>query len=83
MWSSQSIAATYTGRGCRCTCGAAWLVAVVMRVQDALSLTVYKLYNCYPLRATAHQAHYRDYGQMTYARALFVIHNIAHQGRGP
>ena len=33
--------------------------------------------------ATAQQAHYRDYGQMTYARALFVIHNIAHQGRGP
>lgn len=29
------------------------------------------------------QAHYRDYGQMTYARAIFVIHNIAHQGRGP
>lgn len=49
----------------------------------ALSLTVYKSYYCCPLRATAHQAHYRDYGQMTYARALFVIHNIAHQGRGP
>lgn len=29
------------------------------------------------------QAHYRDYGQMTYARAMFVIHNMAHQGRGP
>lgn len=29
------------------------------------------------------QAHYRDYGQMTYARSLLVIHNIAHQGRGP
>ena len=29
------------------------------------------------------QAHYRDYGQMTYARAIFVIHNMAHQGRGP
>ena len=29
------------------------------------------------------QAHYRDYGKMTYARSIFVIHNIAHQGRGP
>ncbi len=29
------------------------------------------------------QAHYRDHGQMTYARSLLVIHNIAHQGRGP
>ena len=29
------------------------------------------------------QAHYRDYGQMTYARSVFVIHNVAHQGRGP
>lgn len=29
------------------------------------------------------QAHYRDYNQMTYARCVFVIHNIAHQGRGP
>lgn len=29
------------------------------------------------------QAHYRDHGQMMYARSLLVIHNIAHQGRGP
>lgn len=29
------------------------------------------------------QAHYRDYDQMTYSRAVFVIHNMAHQGRGP
>ena len=29
------------------------------------------------------QAHYRDYGKMTYARSVLVIHNIAHQGRGP
>lgn len=29
------------------------------------------------------QAHYRDYGKMEYARSVFVIHNIAHQGRGP
>jgi glycogen synthase len=29
------------------------------------------------------QAHYRDYNKMTYARCLFVIHNMAHQGRGP
>ncbi|KAG2499843.1 hypothetical protein HYH03_002134 [Edaphochlamys debaryana] len=29
------------------------------------------------------QAHYRDYGKMTYARCVFVIHNMAHQGRGP
>lgn len=29
------------------------------------------------------QAHYRDHGQMTYARSMLVIHNIAHQGRGP
>lgn len=29
------------------------------------------------------QAHYRDYDKMTYARSMFVIHNIAHQGRGP
>lgn len=25
------------------------------------------------------QAHYRDYGKMTYARCAFVIHNMAHQ----
>eukprot|EP00879_Flechtneria_rotunda_P005440 GHRR01005733.1.p1 GENE.GHRR01005733.1~~GHRR01005733.1.p1 ORF type:complete len:590 (+),score=164.31 GHRR01005733.1:745-2514(+) len=29
------------------------------------------------------QAHYRDYDQMTFSRAVFVIHNMAHQGRGP
>eukprot|EP00884_Botryococcus_braunii_P004523 jgi/Botrbrau1/14071/Bobra.182_3s0018.1 len=29
------------------------------------------------------QAHYRDYDRMTYARSVFVLHNIAHQGRGP
>eukprot|EP00798_Chlamydomonas_sp_ICE-L_P008016 gene8016-1246_t len=29
------------------------------------------------------QAHYRDYGHMTYARCIFVIHNMAHQGRAP
>lgn len=29
------------------------------------------------------QAHYRDHGQYTYARAMFIIHNMAHQGRGP
>jgi len=29
------------------------------------------------------QAHYRDYGKMTFARAVFVIHNMAHQGRQP
>jgi hypothetical protein len=29
------------------------------------------------------QAHYRDYGQMTYSRSVFVIHNMAHQGRAP
>ncbi|KAK9816454.1 hypothetical protein WJX72_000502 [[Myrmecia] bisecta] len=29
------------------------------------------------------QAHYRDWGKLTYARSVFVIHNIAHQGRGP
>lgn len=29
------------------------------------------------------QAHYRDYNQMTFARSVLVIHNIAHQGRGP
>jgi glycogen synthase len=29
------------------------------------------------------QAHYRDYGKMTYARSVFIIHNMAHQGRGP
>jgi len=28
-------------------------------------------------------AHYRDHGQMGFARAVFVIHNIAHQGRAP
>ena len=28
-------------------------------------------------------AHYRDYGQMVFARSVFVIHNIAHQGRAP
>lgn len=29
------------------------------------------------------QAHYRDHGQMTYARCVLVLHNVAHQGRGP
>jgi starch synthase len=29
------------------------------------------------------QAHYRDYDQMKFSRAIFVIHNMAHQGRGP
>ena len=29
------------------------------------------------------QAHYRDHNQMTFARSVLVIHNIAHQGRGP
>lgn len=38
-----------------------------------------------PLAAAASllQAHYRDYGKMQYARCTFVIHNMAHQGRGP
>uniref|UniRef100_A0A0E0M7Y7 starch synthase n=1 Tax=Oryza punctata TaxID=4537 RepID=A0A0E0M7Y7_ORYPU len=29
------------------------------------------------------KAYYRDNGFMTYARSVLVIHNIAHQGRGP
>ena len=29
------------------------------------------------------QAHYRDHGKLTYARSIFVIHNMAHQGRAP
>ncbi|KAL4856848.1 Granule-bound starch synthase 2 [Chlorella vulgaris] len=29
------------------------------------------------------QAHYRDHGKYTYARSVLVLHNIAHQGRGP
>lgn len=29
------------------------------------------------------QAYYRDNGLMTYARCILVIHNMAHQGRGP
>ncbi|CAG9463128.1 unnamed protein product [Pedinophyceae sp. YPF-701] len=29
------------------------------------------------------QAHYRDHGKLQGARSMFVIHNIAHQGRGP
>ena len=29
------------------------------------------------------QAHYRDHGKYTYARSIFVLHNIAHQGRAP
>lgn len=29
------------------------------------------------------QAHYRDYNQMQYARSVLVVHNVAHQGRGP
>ena len=31
----------------------------------------------------APQAHYRDHGQLEYARSLLVVHNLAHQGRGP
>lgn len=33
--------------------------------------------------ATLSQAHYREHSKMTYARSVFVIHNMAHQGRGP
>ncbi|KAG0494726.1 hypothetical protein HPP92_005720 [Vanilla planifolia] len=29
------------------------------------------------------KAYYRDHGLMKYARSVLVIHNIAHQGRGP
>ncbi|KAL5224281.1 hypothetical protein ABZP36_010920 [Zizania latifolia] len=29
------------------------------------------------------KAYYRDHGFMIYARSVLVIHNIAHQGRGP
>ncbi|KAG5416657.1 hypothetical protein IGI04_004224 [Brassica rapa subsp. trilocularis] len=29
------------------------------------------------------KAYYRDHGLMKYTRSLLVIHNIAHQGRGP
>lgn len=29
------------------------------------------------------QCHYRDYGQLKQARSLLVVHNLAHQGRGP
>nr|XP_029119566.1 granule-bound starch synthase 2, chloroplastic/amyloplastic isoform X2 [Elaeis guineensis] len=29
------------------------------------------------------KAYYRDHGLMIYARSILVIHNIAHQGRGP
>ncbi|XP_048327644.2 granule-bound starch synthase 2, chloroplastic/amyloplastic [Ziziphus jujuba] len=29
------------------------------------------------------KAYYRDNGLMTYTRSILVIHNIAHQGRGP
>jgi starch synthase len=29
------------------------------------------------------QAHYRDHGKLTYARAVLVLHNMAHQGRAP
>jgi glycogen synthase len=36
---------------------------------------------CWP--CVSPQAHYRDYEQMKFSRAVFVIHNMAHQGRGP
>jgi len=29
------------------------------------------------------QAFYRDHGKMTFARCCLVVHNMAHQGRGP
>lgn len=29
------------------------------------------------------QAHYQNHGKLGYARSIFVLHNIAHQGRGP
>lgn len=29
------------------------------------------------------QAYYRDHGKFEFARSCFVIHNMAHQGRGP
>ena len=37
--------------------------------------------NCCCCLFTA-QAHYRDHGKLTYARSVFVIHNIAHQVGG-
>ena len=29
------------------------------------------------------QAFYRDHGKFTFARSVMVLHNMAHQGRGP
>ncbi|EFN59970.1 hypothetical protein CHLNCDRAFT_6734, partial [Chlorella variabilis] len=29
------------------------------------------------------QAHYRDHGKYHFARSVLVLHNVAHQGRGP
>lgn len=36
------------------------------------------------LASLAHaQAHYRDHGKFHFARAVLVLHNVAHQGRAP
>ncbi len=54
------------------------------RKHDAAWQSVCGLTFCVRARSPpALQAHYRDYGKMTYARCVFVIHNMAHQGRGP
>ena len=36
-----------------------------------------------PRQGKCMQAHYREHSKLTYARSVFVIHNMAHQGRGP
>lgn len=57
---------------------------VPVRSADLEGLSVCCVSRCFFCDAVGlAQAHYRDYDQMTYSRALFVIHNMAHQGRGP
>jgi hypothetical protein len=53
-----------------------------LRMTSAL-LSALKNLDAFPAVSPALQAHYRDYEQMKFSRAVFVIHNMAHQGRGP
>ena len=39
--------------------------------------------SCPPPLPPPPQAHYRDHGKYHFARSVLVLHNVAHQGRGP
>ena len=52
------------------------LLPVYLKVRQILSAKTTRRRRCF-------QAHYQEHGKLLYARSLFVLHNIAFQGRGP